>query len=198
MNVGEIITRIRLEIDNDLTDAQIIGRMNELQKRLFRKLKFPEKIYKFTTTEISYYALPADCPEDRIRCVVIDDIEYTKVSPEVQNPPPYFCTAFLGSLYINTNPLKTETTIPAGKDAYLYYRNRPVALGLSDLNAVPTLPEDYHELFVYDAAAWIAGGIQRDIDMKNNFQAEYDAIFKDAYVDLKKMGLKRAKETMIW
>ncbi|WP_042165526.1 hypothetical protein [Paenibacillus gorillae] len=190
MNVGELLERVRLEVFNDLTDAQIVGRFNELSKRLFRKFALPEAIYKFSTTEIPYYTLPMDCSEDRIRCVVIDGIEYIKLTPEIQNPPDQFCTVFLQSLYINPNP-------SADKDAYLYYRPRPIPLSANLLTVSPNFPEDYHELYVYDAASWIAG-IQRDVDMKNNFQAEYNSIFSDAEKDLRKMGLRRSKETTIW
>ena len=190
MNTGELIERVRLEIFNDLTDAQIVGRFNELSKRIFRKFIFPEKIYGFQTVEIPYYELPEDCPEDRIRCVVIDDVEYLKVTPEIQNPPSYFCTVFLGSLFISPNPGPC-------KDAYLYYRAKPITLDASEPDKVPNLPEDYLELYIYDAAGWIAG-IQRDVDMKNNFQLNYDSILRDAERDLKKMGLHRAKETTRW
>lgn len=189
MNTGELIERVRLEIHNDLTDSQIVGRFNELSKRLFRKFVLPESIYYFMTGTIPYYTLPEDCPEDRIRCVVIDGIEYLKLTPEIQNPPNHFCTAFLGSLYIEPNP-------DPEKEAFLYYRPRPIML-TTDLEQSPNFPEDYHALYIYDAAAWIAG-IQRDVDMKNNFQAEFDSIFRDAQSDLRKMGLKRAKETTVW
>lgn len=189
MNVQQIIDRVALMINHDLTNAQLIGQMNELTKKLFRKFPVPEKIYKFETTTIPYYDLPDDCTEERIRCVVIDETEYIKLAPETQSPPSCFVTVFVGSLYINPNP--------PDREAYLYYRQRPDGLSASDLTAIPNFPEDYHDLYVYDTAAWIAG-IQRDTDMKNNFAAEYADILKDAQRDLKKMGLKRVKETMIW
>lgn len=190
MNTGELIERVRLEVHNDLTDAQIVGRFNELSKRLFRKFVLPEVIYGFYTSGIYYYDLPDDCSEDRIRCVVIGDLEYTKVTPELQNPPAYFCTVFDGALFISPEPAE-------GSDAYLYYRSRPVALSESALSIEPNFPSDYHEMYIYDAASWIAG-IQRDVDMKNNFQGEFDSIMQDAQRDLRKMGLRRAKETMRW
>lgn len=176
-------------IHHDLTNEQLLGQMNELTKKLFRKFPLPDAIYKFETTEIPYYSLPDDCSEDRIRCVVIDDVEYIKLTPEIQFPPSCFVTVFAGSLFVSPNPV--------GRDAYMYYGQRPVALSASDLNAIPNFPEDYHDLYVYDTAAWVAS-IQRDVDMKNNFSAEYDDILKDAIRDLKKMGLRRVKETMIW
>lgn len=176
-------------IHHDLTNEQLIGQMNELTKKLFRKFPVPEKIYKFGTTDISYYDLPDDCTEDRIRCVVIDGVEYIKLTPEIQNPPSCFCTVIVGKLYINPSP--------SDRDAYLYYGQRPDGLSETDLSAVPNFPEDYHDLYVYDTAAWIAS-VQRDVDMKNNFATEYAEIFKDAQRDLKKMGLKRVKEITIW
>lgn len=189
MNVQQILDRVALMIDHDLTNAQLIGQMNELTKKLYRKFPVPEEIYKFETTEIPYYSLPDDCTEERIRCVVIDDVEYIKITPEIQFPPSCFVTAFLGSLFVSPNP--------PGREAYLYYGQRPDSLSATDLTAVPNFPEDYHDLYVYDTAAWVAA-IQRDTDMKNNFSSEYADILRDAERNLKKMGLKRVKETMIW
>lgn len=190
MNTGELIDRVRLEIHTDLTDEQIVSKFNLLSLQLFREFVFPEQVTIYTTTETPYLALPADCAEDRIRCVIIDDNEYTKVTPEIQNPPANFCTSFLGALYINPVP-------PAGKEAYLYYRPRPITLSVAALSESPNFPEDYHELYVYDAAKWIAG-LARDTDMRNNFQADFDELMKRAKKGLKKMGLKRVKETTIW
>lgn len=190
MNVGQILERVELLINRDgLTDAQIVTQMNELSRKLFRKFPVPEEIYKFTTTETPYYMLPADCTEERIRCVVIDDIEYKKVSPDYENPPSNFCTVFVGSIYLNPNQ--------AGKEAYLFYGQRPIELSSDRLDETPNFPEDYHDLYVYDAAKWIAG-IQRDVDMRNNFQAEFDGIMVDAERNLRKMGLKKARTVINW
>ncbi len=189
MNVGQMIKKVRLLIDNDLTDEQIVSQFNELTRKLYRKFPLPDKIYKFTTTSIPYYDLPSDCSEDRIRSVVIDDIEYVKLSPEVQVARDYFCSVIAGKLFIHPN---TE-----GKDAYLYYRQRPVELSASNLGQVPDFPEDFHDLYVYDAARWIAQ-IQRDTDLVNNFQAEFDDILRDAERQLRKMGLKTVRLTTIW
>lgn len=189
MNQGQIFDEVALLIDHDQTPAQLTGKLNQISRQLFRDFPLPDKIYKFTTTAIPYYEIPADCPEDRIRCLVIDETEYEKLSPEIQSVDYPFCTVFVGSLYINPNPV--------GRDAYLYYRQRHVDLSPDNLSLVPSFPEDYHELLVYGLAKWIAS-IQRDVDMVNNFQAEYDEIERKAKKGLKKMGLRRVKETMIW
>jgi hypothetical protein len=165
------------------------SKLNQLSRQLFREFPLPDKIYKFTTTAIPYYAIPEDCAEEWIRCVIIDDQSYDKLSPEIQSVNRPFCLVLMGKLFISPNE--------AGKDAYLYYRPRHVALAVSNLDQTPTFPEDYHELFVYGLAKWVAG-IQRDADMVNNFQQDYGDIEKLAKDGLRKMGLRRVKETMIW
>jgi hypothetical protein len=189
MNQGQIFNEVSLLIDHDQSTTQLNGKLNQLSRQLFRDFPLPDKIYKFTTTSVPYYELPGDCAEDRIRCVVIDDTEYEKLTPEIQSVDYPFCSVFLGSLYINPNPV--------GRYAYLYYRPRHVDLISTNLDQVPTFPEDYHELLVYGLAKWVAS-IQRDTDMVNNFQSEYDEIERKAKRGLKKMGLRRVKETMIW
>lgn len=189
VNTGELLNRVSLLINHDLNSAQVVAQFNELTKKLFRKFPLPDKIYKFTTTSIPYYDLPTDLSEDRIRCVVINDLEYQRVVPEEQEPPCNFCTVLAGKLFVHPNPV--------GEDAYLYYRQRPITLSETRLTEVPNFPEDYHDLYVYDAAKWIAG-LQRDVDMKNNFQAEFDEILRDAERNLRKMGLKQVRKTTFW
>lgn len=189
MNTGEMITRVRLLIDNDQTDAQIVGQFNELTKKLFRKFPLPDKIYKFQTTETPYYDLPSDLSEDRVKSVVINGIEYPKVVPNELDAPRRFCTVIAGKIFIHPNPI--------GEDAYLYYLQRPITLNANKLTEVPNFPEDYHDLYVYDAAKWIAG-LQRDVDLRNNFQAEFDDIMRDAERDLRKMGIKQVRKINHW
>lgn len=186
MNVAQLLERVRLEIHNDLTDEQIIGRFNEQSRLLYRKLKFPEKIYAFMTGSVPYYILPEDCSEDGIRCVAIDGIDYIKVNPN-STEKPYFCMVVLEKLFISPHD--------AGKEAYLYYKARPQ--DVTELTDVPNIPEDYHSLYIYDACQWIAG-IQRDTDMKNNFYSEYSSILNDAEKYLRKMGLQTVKITTNW
>jgi len=188
MNVGELIERVRLEVHNDLTDKQIVGRFNELSSILFRKFVLPEAIYAFETSEIPYYNLPEDCTEDSIRCVSIDDVEYIKVTPQT-DPPCNYCTVYNGALYISDHA--------PNREAFLLYRARPIKLSEERLDEEPNFPQDYHTLYIYDAAQWIAG-IQRDVDMKNNFFSEYSSILRDAEKDLRKMGMQKVKITTEW
>lgn len=189
MNLNQIFTKVRLLVHTDLTNQQLCDELNELSKQLFREFPLPDKVYRFVTTEIPYYDYPNDCAEDRIRVVIIDDREYEKLSPEIQFVDRPFCTVIMDKLFINPN----ET----GKDAYLYYRPRHIELTIGNLNAVPNFPEDYHDRLVYGLAQYTAM-IQRDVDLVNNFQAKIDEIEKRAKRGLKKMGLRRVKETTRW
>jgi hypothetical protein len=189
VTVQEILDRISLLIDHELTNAQVITQLNQLSLLMFRKMPVPDKFYKFTTTSTPYYDLPTDCAEDRIRSVIIDDIEFEMVKPEDQDPPYYFCMVVVNKLYVTPNT--------ADQEAFLYYKPRHVELVATDLTATPTFPEDYHEMLVYGAAKWIAS-TQRDVDLVNNFQREYDEIMRDAEKNLRKAGMKRVKETTEW
>lgn len=189
MNTGELIARVRLEIFSDLKDEQIVGRFNELSRRLYRKFTLPDKTYSFTTITNQGYPLPTDCPEDRIRIVKIGTVEYLKVSPELQYPPAFSAKVMEGILYVTPNP--------SGLEGQIYYNPRPPELSVDDLIAIPALPVDYHTLYVYDAAAWIAG-IQRDVDMVNNFKSEYVDLLQDAEKEIRVMGLKKVRLTTEW
>jgi hypothetical protein len=189
MNVQQIFDEVALLINHDITPSQQVNKLNQISRQLFREFPLPDKIYKFTMTNIPYYDVPADCAEDRVRVVIINGVEYPKLTPEIQHVSGAFCTIFLGKLYINPNV--------EGQDAYLYYGPRHMELIPSKLSDIPTFPEDYHEILVYGLAQWVAS-IERDIDLANNFQTEYDNIFKKAQKGLRKMGLKTVKITTIW
>lgn len=186
MNLGQILERVDLLIDNNISTEQKVNTINEISKRLFRKFPVPDKFYKFETTSIPYYDLPKDAAEERINSVIIDGVEYVAVQPDNKNPnpPERFCMVTAGKLFIHPNV--------EGKTAFLYYKPRHVELYPNDLSAIPTFPEDYHELLVYGLAKWIAE-IQRDVDMINNFQRQMDEIYNDMENDLMKMGISEIK-----
>jgi len=187
VNVQQILDRVDLLIDNDISNAQKVTTLNEISRQLFRKFPVPDKFIKFTTTDIPFYTLPDDVAEDRIKYLVIDGRRYNFVDPNDPTPPSRFCMVVTEGLFIHPNE--------PDKTAVLYYKPRHVELSSSNLSAVPSFPEDYHEILVYGLAKWIAG-IQRDVDMVNNFQREYDEVLNDARSGLEKKGQDVVR--MIW
>jgi len=189
VNLQTILERVDLLIDNDISTQQKVTTINEISKQLFRRFPVPDKFVKFTTTNIPYYTLPDDVSEERIRSVVVNGIEYKRVTPEDDRPNRPFCTVVADHLFLYPNT-PDQTCV-------IFYQPRHVELSASNLSAVPTFPEDYHEILVYGLAIWIAE-IQRDVDMVNNFQRKYDEILKDAERHLRKMGNKRVIITNRW
>jgi hypothetical protein len=190
MNVQQILDRVALLIDHDISVQQQVTTLNEISRQLFRKFPVPDKFVKFTTTNIPFYDLSSladDIAEDRIQYIVIDGKRFPFVDPNDPTPPSRFCMVVTEGLFIHPNE--------PDKTAILYYKPRHVTLSASNLSAVPTFPEDYHEILVYGLAKWIAG-IQRDVDMVNNFQREYDVILNDAQTGLDKKGQDVVR--MIW
>lgn len=192
MIVQDILSRVRLLVPcPDLTDSDLVTQMNQLERQLFRQLPLPDKFYRFSSTpESAFYDLFADVSEDRIKNVVIDGCEYKKVSPQEEVPPHPFCTVLVNKLYIHPNP--TEV-----KDIYLYCKPRYGALSATNFSQTPELPEDYHDLLVYGTAQWVAG-TQRDTDMVNNMQSEYDTLLKDAKKYLRTVSPKRVTIKEWW
>src|SRR5690606_1267173 len=130
MNAGQILEQVSLLIHHDLTNEQLVTKMNQLSRQLFRKLPLPDKIYKFKTVEMPYYDIPSDCAEDRIRCVIIDDLRYERLEPEETRVNGRFCSVIVGKLFIYPNPV--------GKDAYLYYGQRHVEISATNLGVTPS------------------------------------------------------------
>lgn len=193
MNLQQILQEIKQVVPPpaDVTDEQIVLKINQIQRKLFRELTLPDKAKRFQSTPDSpYYDLPDDCGEDRIKTVLVDNQEYVKVSNQESDAPPRFCTVFIDKLYIYPNP--TAVT-----DILLYYRPRYRDLSAGEIGRVPDLPEDYHELLVFGGAHWVAS-LLKDVDMVNNMQAEYDELFQAAKRQFKQFTSKRVRIKEVW
>ena len=169
---------------SDITDDDILLVVNQVQRKVFRELPLPDKVYRFSSTPgVPYYDLPQDCTEDRIKNAICDGLEYRKVSNQDEVPPTMFCSVILDKLYLYPNPTNVV-------DILLYYRPRYKDLTTLDLGAYSDLPEDYHDLLVFGGAQWVAS-TQRDTDMVNNMQTEFDDLMQQAKRYFKQFTPKR-------
>ena len=78
MTLQEIIDQIDDEwlVGNTVTDAQKVAHLNRIQDEIYRKVKFPNDIgFVLPLLGTHFYSLPADCPPDRIRQIVVVDTE---------------------------------------------------------------------------------------------------------------------------
>lgn len=193
MNLSQILTEVKLltPVSADVTDDQLVLRINQVQRKLYRELVLPDKLYRFSSTpDVPYYDLPMDCSEDRIKNILVDGQDYRIVSNEEEKPPLFFATVFLNKLFLYPNPSNVV-------DVYVYYRPRYHDLSAGNPYDMPDLPEDYHELLVYGCAQWVAS-TQRDVDMVNNMQSEFDALLSEAKKYFKQITPKRVRIAESW
>lgn len=191
MNLQQILNEVKLltPVSADVTDDQLMLRINQVQRKLFRELVLPDKMVGFSSTPgIPFYDLPVDCPEDRIKNVIVDGMTYALISPEDKKPPLEFATVALNKLYLYPNPSNVV-------DVYLYYR--PRYTDVISMDQVPDLPEDYHELLVFGCCQWVAA-TQRDVDMVNNMQSEYDALLAEAKKYFRAFTPKKVRIAESW
>lgn len=192
MNLGQILEEAKLLVppSADINDDQLVQRINQVQRKLFRELSLPDKTYRTKTTSASpFYDLPLDCTEDRIKTVLVDNQSYEKVSNQ-DEAPERFCTVAMNMLYLFPNPSNEV-------DLLIYYKPRYHDLSTSNTSDEPDLPEDYHELLVFGCAQWIAS-TQRDVDMVNNMQAEFDDLLKEAKAYFRQFSPKRVLIKEVW
>lgn len=193
MNLGSILNEIKLLVppSADITDDQLVQRINQVQRKVYRELPLPDKTFRTTTTPASpFYELPLDCAEDRIKSVIVDNRQYDKLGNQDTTSGNPFCTVVMDTLYLNPNPTNEVELI-------MYYKPRYHDLNASNSGDVPDLPEDYHELLVFGCAQWVAS-TQRDVDMVNNMQAEYEDLLKDAKGYFRQFSPKRVLLKEMW
>lgn len=87
MNLQAIIDQVDdVWVPNTLTDAQKVAMLNAIQSELYREVDFPNDLAQiYTTTDVELYDLPADCPADRIRHVVLSDSDDNETEYEFQD-----------------------------------------------------------------------------------------------------------------
>ena len=170
MTVGEIIADADERIPNTISESRKISWLNEIQQQLFRKVNFPPQVEKLTAIAGQVlYPLPDYCPADRIKRVVVIA---AGVSTEYVYKP--FDDVVKGSFYylINDSIIGLYPVPIGGEEVLIYFSKRPSSLSSS---SVPELPKEYHEIFTVALCARIAK-VQRDVELANNYSADYEEI----------------------
>jgi hypothetical protein len=185
MTLQEILEDVDGRVANVISTSQKVKWINQIQRQLFRDYPLPEGVRWFLTVPgLAFYELPEDCVEGRITHVVVGQKEYPyreSYEPSTQK----FWNIVSGTLFLNPVPDDQY-------DVFVYYRRRPKDLSESDLNSVPNLPEDYHELLVLGCAKRVAQA-QRDVELANNFEMDFRELVARAAKDLKKQRVERIR-----
>lgn len=195
MLLSEILQEVSVMAPSDIPLNMQISWINQIQRELFRDYPLPEAAFTLTINPgEQFFALPDNCPEDRILSLVIDDkeIPFIEQFSEVEaGSRECFYSIALGELFIYPEPKHAATGV-------LYYRPRPRDLTVIDMSAAPDFPEDFHGLLAIGCAARIAAITPNLVNVYGALQGQYMALKEKADLMLTKRRQKRVYVARNW
>jgi hypothetical protein len=273
--VQEIIDEVNAMVSNSVTTARKIVRLNHITGKIYRKVDFPNTIYRFyTTADTATYSLPSNCPADRIRHVIVVDedgneLRYPFKDMMSESITSYWYTIVTDSLlYLYPTPTLTggrvesitvtdggsdytsaptvtitgtgtgatatatvsdgevtAVTITAAGSGYtaaptvafsggggssaaatatltpdavnIYYAKRPAAFTVGDLTVSPDISEDYHDLYVWGLAEWLAK-MNYDLPKANNYESEFERLLQEMIDDFNPTPMGEVRAGVKW
>lgn len=188
MNLQEIVDEIGEKYPSGLSTASIVRKVDNLQKRLFRKYNL---LVLLTFEIIADQALyPIAIPESKIRQVLVDGVQYEHKRIEGLQYSKYIY--FIeGGIGIYPTPTKDGTLS-------VYGYKTPTTLVSTNLSTqYPNLDEDYRMLLVYGVCKEIAENYQ-DFDMVNGFISQYNPLLDDLLEENQDMTPVQIQEEVWW
>lgn len=174
MKLSEILEQVDTMVPNSLTASTKISWINHVQNQLFRDYPLPEKVHFFTVVVgRSLYPLPDDCPEDRIRELVVDKINYPFMVIGPEESLDRFCTIADGNLLIYPIPEHQSTGV-------LFYKARPIQLTEADMEVVTNFPIDFQELLVLGCAYRVAKATPEHSNLVSVLDQDYRLLAEKA------------------
>lgn len=173
MLLSEILGHVDTMVPNALPAAIKIQWINQIQNELYRDFPVPEGVAVFNTVMgQAAYTLPSDCPEDRIRALLINGKEYPFVPAsdcDLSGETKFWTTVVTGDILINPTP-------DAVYKGVLYYRPRPRQLSEADMNVKPAFPEDFHEMLILGCSARVAKTKPETLPQAGIFDADFQRL----------------------
>lgn len=170
MKVIEIIESIDTFVPNSIPLKEKIKWLNQIQGQLYRDYPFKDGIMTFNVTAgESFYATPKDSTEQTSMALVVGNKElpYAVFYDDLfLNDTDEYWTVVQDSIYINPQP-DTPTV------AYFYYKKSPKELTIADLETVPDLPADFHDLYVLGGCLRAAKTSKETINLVSMYESEY-------------------------
>lgn len=199
-NVQQILNDIRVRLPsstNTFTDGVVIGWMNTCQNEIWKYCASTD-LYEFdTVASQSIYSYASDMKPDKIKSVMksdsttVDGTEgYVTLSrcgynDELSGDMWYDAEGGIG---IYPNP----TSDDAGYNIKITYEPSPVQLSTDTLLTVPSISTDYHDILKWRVMRDIAGsGRNPDIELANNYAANYNALLATIKMDYAKRQAKQ-------
>lgn len=190
--IQELLTTIDTTYRNSYTTKQKVEWMDTCQRQIFQVVPKEAPPWAFATlSNLPFYPLPEDCDRFGIKNVTIETqpgsdkyttLPYMSIESNQQiSPTARFYSVLQDNLFLNPMPTPEDE----GKTVYIIYNHRPAMLSPDDLEAVPELETDFHELLVLGVLERIARA-RGEIDDKNNFASDYNLLFAN-YKDIYKL-----------
>jgi hypothetical protein len=192
MTLQQIIDMVNEEYPTSKTDLYLCGKLDNLQRSLYRKFDLPEEIEKIETVSGQVvYNLPEYIVPERIKSVVVTD-------SAGENPAKYYfksgddilsgnCYLILETDDVSMIILYPEPTT-TGDFIIITFEDGPNTLSSGNMLTVPRLAKDYHEkIFVRGLKTELAK-LRKDVDMANNFDADFQEGLKEALSDINNNG----------
>jgi hypothetical protein len=183
MTLQEILDDVDGRVANAVATSQKVKWINQIQRQLFREYPLPEAVDKFSTVSgVQFYPMPDKCVEGRITHLTVNGVEYL-YQAHFEEAKSKFWTIVAGQIMLYP--------IPDGAyDVLVYYKPRHNELSETRLTEIPNFPEDYHELLVLGCAKRVAQ-VQRDVDLANNFEADFRELSAKADKEFRKQSPRR-------
>lgn len=204
--IGEIITDIDIRLPNVFTTDQKLVWANEVIKKIYKYMNKKEQYPIITIENEAFYPLPSNCTMDEIVSVIrSNDITITENTTYSEYTYKGLNENLTGNNYYDgLNGLIGVYPIPntSGYTFNIVYEKKPALLSSSDLTATPDINENYHGLITFYVLSVIASsGNNPDIDLVNNFRADYnkewDMMFKD-YIETKIKTPTKSRSNRWW
>lgn len=197
MKLSELLGQVDTLVPNSILLDTKIAWMNQVQSQLYRDYPLSEavKIYAIRRDQ-QLYALPEDCPEDRISRLVIETSQGKETIPFVPaaSDSEYdlyrFWTLVSGTLMIYPAPKEDM-------NGFLYYNARPAELSSAMMDQQPTFPRDFHELLVLGCASRVAKSLA-DVNRAAVFDQDYRMLAEKADLVLSKRKQKKVLNVRSW
>lgn len=194
--VQQLLDDIDSRLPNAISQSRKITWMNDTQNEIWRYMASTE-VYEITTIGgQALYTLASDVATDMIKNVqvsnstVIDGTEgygsYDYAGPNDELTGQQWYDA-LGQIGIYPAP----TTDESGYNIKVTYEASPTQLSTGTLATVPDVNVEYQDILKWRVLRDIArSGSAPDVELANNYQADYDEILRRVRMDFYKRKLR--------
>lgn len=188
MNVLEIIESIDTMVPNSIPLKEKVKWLNQIQNQLYRDYPFEDAILRvLLIVGQSFYPLPANFTEQQAQSFIVNNREIPYISfydgffvAEQER----FWTVIEGQLFVNPVP-------PSPDIGYLYYKKSPLQLTENNLETIPDLPLDFHELYVLGGCARAAKASAATLPLVDMYQSDFLRLAEKADLSLAKVRQKQ-------